>query len=81
MKEVFVPRHVILSAGTDASKVNPPTVALYWHTYNLYGQKIGKEVMGAFDPVISYEKGTFIGKLRRNSTRVEKLTDRDGYRQ
>ena len=37
--------------------------------------------MGAFDPVISYEKGTFMGELARAPTREEKLTDRDRYRQ
>jgi hypothetical protein len=40
------------------------------------------EVMGAFDPLITYEKGTFIGKLFLNECLgSKKLTDRDGYRQ
>jgi hypothetical protein len=37
--------------------------------------------MGAFDPIITYEKGTFIGKLTCFPLREAKLTDRDGYRQ
>jgi len=78
-----------LSDGTDASRKSIQAVAgcHVWLNHFLlssHGYEVKRDkIMGAFDPLITYEKGTFIGKYLPISlnTVTQGLTVRNGHGQ